>query len=272
MISLPDALTVLADRLLSRRSSPLRLRRSADDVYLAPHSDDIAFSIGSFTRARGTGRLLTIFGRSNFTLSPPSGALSIDEVSALRRAEDLRFAQACGLEAQDDLGLPEAPLRGREPMDGASAPEDLPALSPPILEAILRLGQKNQPGKRPWLFAPMALGGHIDHAVVLLMLAQHRAAIERRFRLAFYEDLPYAAHYELRVEGMPRFRRAFGILGWRRHLIPLGAAMAGKLELIGLYGSQHLAKPSDIKEFTPVCRFPTPPHEAIWIRGSPRRG
>ncbi len=228
----------------------------------------MAFSIGAFARARGTGRLLTLFGQSNFTVNPPNGQLSNTAVTEIRRAEDATFAATCGLICED-LGLPEAPLRGREPMNAARAMDDVPAFASAILDAILNGADGNPPGERPWLFAPMALGGHIDHAIVLHIIGESRAAIEPHFRLAFYEDLPYAAHYEYRVDGLARFRRMFGLWNWRRHVLPLDGDEAAKLDLLGIYNSQHLEKPMEIGRFTPACRFPTPAHEALWIQASP---
>jgi hypothetical protein len=264
--------TALGDLLLSRRGDPARLARSPGDVYLAPHCDDVAFSIGNFARARGTGVLLTVFGTSEFVVRPERGSLSTEAVTMLRQAEDREFAVACGLDLHN-LDLPEAPLRGREPMAGELAEQDVPAFTAAILAALLRAAPAGpEAGKprrnRPWLFAPMAIGGHIDHTIVLYILAQNRQAVEAHFRLAFYEDLPYAAHYHYRMEGLARFRARFGRFGWRRLVLPLGGDLAGKLALIGLYRSQHPDEPADIAPFTPKCRFPTAPHEAIWVQGA----
>jgi hypothetical protein len=263
--------TALADYLLSRTGKPRGLACSPGDVYLAPHSDDIAFSIGCFTKARGCGRLLTIFGTSNHVAAPSAPPLSTAEVTRIRHAEDARFAQTCGL-THSNLGLLEATLRGHEPMDFAAAPADVPAHAPAILEAILALGGEKPFAERPWLFAPMGLGGHIDHMIVFHILARNRPAIERRFRLAFYEDLPYAAYYHYRISGLARFLRSFAGLGWRRHVMPLGPDRAAKLELAGIYESQLAAKPADIKQFSPECRPAMAPHEAVWVRGSTGRG
>jgi hypothetical protein len=269
--SVPDILAVLTDGLLSRRSDPHRLDRSPWDVYLAPHADDVAFSIGYFAQARAAGRLLTVFGASNHTARPQPTPMSTVDISALRRSEDLRFAQACGLSAED-LGFPEAALRGHHPMDRARADEDMPVFAQPIMEALGRLAAAGPAGERPWLFAPMALGGHIDHAIILYVLGQNRAAIERRFRLAFYEDLPYAADYQYRVTGLVRFRQIFGGKGWRRYVMPLGANLAAKLGLIGLYESQHAGPANDILPFTPKSALFPRPHEALWIPGSLKFG
>ncbi len=260
-------LTLLADKLLTREHRPGDLAISADDVYLSPHCDDIAFSIGRFAQARGRGRLVTPFSRSSFTARPGLSDLSVERVTALRQAEERRFAETCGL-VPDHFDMPEAPLRGFQPTDHEKAAGQALALGPEILPRLLALGQERSAAARPWLFVPAAIGGHLDHAILLLLVAANRAALERRFRLAFYEDLPYAVWHEARVEGLQRFRSLFGLLGWRRCSFPLGADAAAKLELMNLYDSQH-ARPPAIAEYSPECRPPQPPHEAIWIRGRP---
>ena len=260
-------LTLLADKFLTRRHAPGDLAISAGDVYLSPHCDDIAFSIGRFTQARGKGRLVTLFSRSAFTSKPGLGDLSADAVTALRQAEERRFAEVCGL-ALTHFDLPEAPLRGFKPTEHEKAAAQTVALGPAIIPKLLTLGEERSAAERPWLFAPAAIGGHLDHAILLLLIAANRVALERRFRLAFYEDLPYAVWHEARVEGLQRFRSLFGLLGWRRYSFPLGTDIQTKLDLMNLYASQH-AKPPEISEYSPECRPPQPPHEAIWVKGRP---
>jgi LmbE family N-acetylglucosaminyl deacetylase len=262
-------LTLLADKLLTRQHAPGDLAISADDVYLSPHCDDIAFSIGRFAQARGKGRLVTLFSRSAFTSKPGLGDLPVDAVTALRQAEERRFAEVCGL-ALTQFDMPEAPLRGFQPTEHDKAAGQAVALGPEIVPKLLALGRERSAADRPWLFAPTAIGGHLDHVIVLLLIAANRTALERRFRLGFYEDLPYSVWHEARVEGLQRFRSLFGLLGWRRCSFPLGTEVPAKLDLMNLYESQH-AKPPEIAEYSPECRPPQPPHEAIWVRGGPRR-
>src|SRR5262249_6729539 len=73
-----------AHRRLTRISRPPDLAVSDADVYLAPHCDDIAFSIGRFASERGRGRLVTVFSRSGFATRPGLGGLSADEITTLR--------------------------------------------------------------------------------------------------------------------------------------------------------------------------------------------
>src|SRR5450432_3069965 len=67
--------TSLAD-WFTRKRAPVGIATSARDVYLSPHCDDIAFSLGCFAAARGAGRLVTVFTQSNFTLDPTLADLS----------------------------------------------------------------------------------------------------------------------------------------------------------------------------------------------------
>jgi LmbE family N-acetylglucosaminyl deacetylase len=260
-------LTLLTDKLLTRQHVPGDLAVSAEDVYLSPHCDDIAFSIGRFAQVRGRGRLVTLFSRSAFTSKPGLADLPVDTVTALRQAEERRFADLCGL-ALTHFDMPEAPLRGFGPTEHEMAPEQAMALGPQIVPKLLALEPERERGARPWLFAPTAIGGHLDHAILLLLIAANRKALERRFRLAFYEDLPYAVWHEARVEGLQRFRSLFGLLGWRRCSFSLGTEGPAKLNLMNLYESQH-AKPPEIGEYSPECRPPQPTHEAIWVKGRP---
>lgn len=262
---MPDWISRLTDRYRQRSYDPDDLAASAQDIYLAPHSDDIAFSLGHFSKARGQGRLVTVFSRSHFTLRPGLAGLSVEEVTQMRLAEERRFAEICGL-THDDFGLPEAPLRGFAPMDHAKAEQALPALEPAILLRLLALGEPRAPRDGPWLFTPVTMRGHLDHVILLLIIARHRQALTRRFRLAFYEDLPYAARHRERVGGLARFHAMFGKRGWRRIAFPLGSGEADKLALLNLYASQHGEAPS-MSRFTPELWPLQRPHEAIWVSG-----
>ncbi len=255
----------LSERYLAQLQRPEDLRVSDGDVYLAPHCDDIAFSIGHFARARGRGRLVTVFTRSAFTLRPDLAGLPAERVTEMRQAEDRRFALACGL-THCDLELPEAPLRGFEPINRAMARQEAERLASSIVPRLLALAEERSPSQRPWLFAPMGVGGHLDHAILLHLIASNRAALTWRFRLAFYEDLPYAVWYKERVRGRARFRALFGKMGWRRIAFRLGSAVPDKLALMSLYESQHAAPP-EISAYTPELVPAALPHEAIWVSG-----
>lgn len=151
-------------------------------LLLSPHADDAAFSLGGAIAAGLLPRpitLLTVFGRSTFSQATgPNG--DVDAVTCQRRAEDEAYARRHGLQwiwlEHDDavvrLGW-DAIFRGDAPR---------PACTHAISEAVCGVGAA-------LVLAPLGLGNHVDHG----LLRDLAVAMPRTGRLAFYEDLPYAA-------------------------------------------------------------------------------
>jgi len=149
--------------------------------YLGPHPDDIVFSCaGSVLSDVESGHEVTLL--SVFV----SG-----EQAATRRAEDEQAACALGCKYLS-LDLFEAPDR---PEISGSLGLFMP-FGPPHLgitsEVVTRLRWHIGEGAR--LYAPLAVGAHIDHRIV------HEAARSLSFALglpiAYFEDLPYSlAHF-----------------------------------------------------------------------------
>jgi LmbE family N-acetylglucosaminyl deacetylase len=239
---------------------------SAHDLYLAPHCDDVCFSLGTFALERRKGVLLTLFSKSGYVAQPQMvaalGRERIDAISSLRKREDLAFASQVGLRLCFGEFY-DAPLRGQDPFDIASAEEDARRLDGAVIAAILAAATDQPRDRRPWLFCPMAIGGHIDHLVVLKIVLRHYDALRARWRIAFYEDLHYASAWRDRSAGLARFEQLATRLKLRRSLWPIGAP-ADKLALVALYSSQFAEPPASIKPFTPAQRIPAPAHEALW--------
>ena len=260
------------DFATSQRPVPTGLAEaSAHDLYLAPHCDDICFSLGAFVRRRRQGTLLTLFSNSGYVARPwtitAQGDERIAAISSLRQREDLTFARQVGLRRCIG-GLDEAPLRGLDPFDTARAEEEARRLDDAVIAAILAADARGSAGQRPWLFCPMGIGGHIDHMVVLKTVLRHYRALQARWRIAFYEDLHYAATWPARAAGLARFQHLAAPLRPKRSPWPIGAA-ADKLALAALYPSQFAALPASIKPFTPAQRIPAPAHEALWSAERP---
>jgi LmbE family N-acetylglucosaminyl deacetylase len=164
---------------------------------LSPHLDDAAFSCGgtlALLARRGWQVVLcTVFTAS---VDNPTGfalACQADkgvgpeiDYMALRRDEDRAAAEALGLGAPLWLPFPEAPHRGY-----GSAPELFAALRPddeiaePVAEAIGALLRSLAPDL---LFAPQAIGGHVDHVAVVRALQ----ALAPPEPIAWWRDAPYA--------------------------------------------------------------------------------
>jgi LmbE family N-acetylglucosaminyl deacetylase len=122
------------------------------------------------------------------------------DVSAIRKAEDERyafFAEASVI----DLDLPDAVYRGYEgdeqllgaPRDDDPPPEDV------LRREILRLEPQ-------MVYAPLAVGGHVDHRLcrdaVLGIVAEGRRWVmpgpDLADHVTFYEDFPYAWWHDFR--------------------------------------------------------------------------
>lgn len=176
-------------------------------LVLSPHLDDAAFSCGgTLARLAQAGwevTLCTIFTRSvadsgGFALAcqTDKGVPPEADYMALRRAED---AAACLALGATPLWLdwPEAPHRGYQDaaaLFGLVRADDAAhglAASLPAMPADL-------------VFAPQAVGGHVDHVLLVRALRQERRPV------LWWTDFPYAARTDA-----PR---------------PFGTLMAGLLE------------------------------------------
>ena len=240
---------------------------SQHDLYLSPHFDDICFSLGGFVARRRQGILLTFFSNSIHVAKhtdDPGRAISnrLPVISALRREEDLAFAQEVGLH-QVVAGLDEATFRGRNSWDTERSADDAVLLNHRAMNSIIAAVQSRPINTRPWLYCPMGIGGHIDHVTILRIVMKNYDALQAVYRIGFYEDLHYASNWRARVAGLARFRNLVARLTPKRsmHLIE---DTQHKLKLVNLYRSQFTQPPSSIRRFTPKLFFPSPAHEAIW--------
>lgn len=169
-------------------ATALTSRRHRDGALFAlgAHSDDLALSLGA---AWWDGRLagwrpVTVFSRSGFTLRVPNG--DVTGTSALRAAEDRAFFSRTTAGALLWLDQPDAPIRRELHSETVfSAPvhaHELAAVRAG-LEAVLPLSGT--------LFAPLAIGGHVDHRIVCGVACE--LFRQGGYDIIFYEDLPYAA-------------------------------------------------------------------------------
>jgi LmbE family N-acetylglucosaminyl deacetylase len=224
---------------------------AAQHIYLSPHLDDAALSCGgSIYRQSQRGESIAVI--TVFAASPPPGdplspfARSLhdrwhasapdahfDDPPAARRAEDRRALAALGENiAVIHHPLPDCIYR-LDPATGAALYASESAIFSPVhpadpaLAALRRLPPL-PPGAV--LYAPLAVGGHVDHRLlrkVTLACDAPPGAIR------FYEDYPYAAHPGA-VEsalGDPAL--------WEPVVVPLDeAVLSAKIAAIAEYHSQ----------------------------------
>lgn len=206
---------------------------------LSPHLDDAAFSCGGTLAhlARKGWRVVpcTVFTAS---VENPTGfalACQLDkgigpevDYMALRRDEDRAAAAALGLNEPVWLSFPEAPHRGygsAAELFGEPRPDD--SVAEPVGEAVRGLLASLAPDL---LFAPQAIGGHVDHVAVVRAI---RALAPDR-PVAWWRDYPYAVREDAPPEP---FRDALAELA-EDQVVLTPESLAAKRAACLAYGSQ----------------------------------
>lgn len=214
-------------------------------VVLSPHLDDAPLSCGGAIHrwAAADEPVLVV---TAMTGDPPAGphspfaeyqhaswGVSAEEAFAIRRAEEAAALGRLGA-GSAQLGLLDCIYRGddagffytsEEAIFGSIHPAD-ESLVEPLVRQLAAL-EPFAPGAA--VYAPLGLGGHIDHQLV------RRAAERWRGRgLLYYEDYPYAYRMGL---GRDEIQRRESGLAPRQVWLTEGD-MQAKVEAIGRYRSQ----------------------------------
>ena len=214
-------------------------------IYLSPHFDDAAHACGGLLRAhaeRGERAVVVTVcaGTPDYThLSRFAEQQHRQwgrptEPIGTRRAEDEEAARRLGV-ATHYLDIPDCIYRrdahGRpvvysnRTLFGAVHPDEQPLVRR-IAQELLA-GVRRRSDTR--IIAPLAAGRHVDHQLVrdaALLLAG------LRYRVAWYEDFPYAG-----VRGaVTRARKAFDAPSWECAIFPIDVEQ--KIEAIRAYESQ----------------------------------
>jgi LmbE family N-acetylglucosaminyl deacetylase len=220
-------------------------------VYLSPHLDDAVLSCGGSIHrhtARGEPvRVVTVLSAefagenlSDFALFQHRLWGEPPQPMALRRAEDVAALATLGAEVEH-LSYLDAVYRGSDQglwmyTDLTSLFGDVHADDPLGLSGaqglVDELAARIAPADQSLIYAPLGAGGHVDHRIV------HAAAQGLRaqgYRLAFYEDYPYAEQPGAVQSALERT----GGQGWRPETIPLeGADLGAKVAALACYRSQ----------------------------------
>lgn len=239
---------------------------SKDDIFLAPHSDDICFSLGHLAQKRHAGALLTVFPISQYcadqTLCNPA---NIGQITRKRLSEDSAFAELCGL-TPSRLEFHDASARGELPFDARHAYKLANKIQVHLIRALIepRIGPVSE--TKPWLFCPSAVGSHVDHAAVLLTIIKNLHLLRAHYRIAFYEDLHYASNPTLRQIGLNILGQLLRDYKLKRYCLELDEeAQKSKMQAIRVYDSQLTPQISSIRSYTPASPDCVLPHEALWL-------
>jgi len=161
--------------------------RSDSSLWLiAPHSDDVAWSIAGVVHATsGFARrtLVTIFTESDYATDGTRGDRA--GVTARRLAEDSAFCREAALSFEPG-GIEDGLLRGYPDLRALFTVDD--CTSDPVFQRVVDTLAARVPDRSDvCVAAPIGIGRHVDHAIC-------REAAKRVFQhaaLLFYEDLPY---------------------------------------------------------------------------------
>lgn len=228
-------------------TAPMEPLETYDAIYLSPHLDDVVLSCGGRIHDRTAGGQ-TVLVVTVFAGDEPAGepspiarllhrAWRLDRprragegVTERRRAEDGAAHAVLGADLLH-WDLVEAIYR-RDPTTGEPFYGELadlfgslpPGDRPTTLEIAERLA--GLPAHRE-LYAPLAVGGHVDHRTV-------RMAAEQKFgsSLLYYEEYPYG-------RSRKAVRRVVRGVGWRSEVLPVSPAGAqAKVRGVAAYRSQ----------------------------------
>ena len=181
---------------------PEALATATRHLFLSPHYDDIALSTGATVRLLAdngrTPEVIVAFGSEPDPAEPLSSfaqtlhrqwGVTADAVIATRQAEERAATARLGA-TTSVLPFRDAIYRGHHYLsddDLFGTPAATEASLPGDIVAALGLGQDAVPVTR--VYAPLAIGRHVDHQ--LAFLAGHALAA-RGWDVWFYEDIPYA--------------------------------------------------------------------------------
>jgi LmbE family N-acetylglucosaminyl deacetylase len=257
------------------------LREPYTQIYLSPHLDDAALSCGgAIARFAAAGQAVLVVNICDG--SPPLGGpfsafatfqhdrwgLPAAEAVARRLAEDAAALELLGADSLG-LGLLDAIYRMPEAyvddvtLFGEPAPGDLLAA-----EALPALRALAAAFPDAIFYAPLAVGGHVDHRAIHTAAAQLSGA---GATVAFFEDFPYAVApgaLETRITE----------LGGPEQLAPasldIGATLERKRAAIAAYGSQletifaeHGPMPQVVAAYAQLVAPPgAQAGERVWFR------
>jgi LmbE family N-acetylglucosaminyl deacetylase len=229
-------------------------------VILSPHFDDACFSLGSFLAHLPGSHLVNIFTQGRHLARESLKPFAHDQklVHGIRDSEDAGFAARYGL-WRYDLGCEEPVLRARRPGDLSGLDDDRGQILRPVRDCLLKLAGGLERGTRPLLFAPMGVGGHVNHRAVAAIVLELLPLLSLHYDVFLYEELPYAGSALARLGAIRRTRAAAALtrrFAYRTH-------WGSKRELLGFYASQFRTRPR-ARAFRPAAPFTPFAHEAFW--------
>ncbi|HUN54663.1 MAG TPA: PIG-L family deacetylase [Smithella sp.] len=216
------------------------------NLYLSPHYDDAILSCGGIIHAqrRANERVGVLTLCSGLPEPIPQSALALKYLAAWsksgdgmasRRTENAAVLSKWGV-LNWECGTPDAVFRtgggiayyqNRADLFCGPHPEDIYSLLPLWEERLTQLAKEE---KNIILYAPLGVGGHVDHELA-------RKFGERLgqsgWKVLFYEDYPYV---ELELNGVKAAQAKFKSYQWTSRTVPID--VQAKIDALRFYHTQ----------------------------------
>lgn len=200
-------------------------------LFISPHIDDIAFSLGGILLkfiTRYPTFIVNVFSTSRYAYRTTHS--NSESVTRMRTQEERLFNQATACDTVS-LGFQDASM-----LNHTDTSEVYTNFYDRRYKSVCTALQQQLSQLRPtYLFVPLSLGGHIDHKMVFDIIT-HRTRYSSATQIFYYEDLPYA--YFESEERRQAYMQKRLLKGLVRHRIDITAQMACKLKNAHLYASQ----------------------------------
>lgn len=158
-----------------------------EDIFISPHPDDIAYScFGAFHMSKNPC-LLTVFGRSKYSVSHCFYPLDENIVTGIRKKEDILFADYNNA-SYFSFDFPDSSLTlsGIKEISICKNPF-LSQIKKELYDFFLKRNIYN-------LYIPIGNGWHYDHRDIhRIIINLYKEEVISPNRLYLYEDLPYFA-------------------------------------------------------------------------------
>lgn len=160
-------------------------------LFLSPHADDVAYSIGGIVARIWTTadlHLITVFGVSGWALPRENFGSCVGGISLARKQEDRAYCARWGINYEALSCFDSAAV-------GYDTATELSTLvyDDSRAEAVIDLIRTKVSERNPDIvFAPCGIGGHVEHLIV-------RQAVDdlHDVEVLYYEDIPYSSKLSL---------------------------------------------------------------------------
>lgn len=248
-------------------------------IFIAPHFDDICFSIGGLLPYLRVSRkiLINIFTRSGWMTNPEilatlkgvEGETRVEAIGKIRNSEDDAFALAAGFEKTNldlldaDLIAPPGNTNPAQFYEGIENEVDnVCERLLPLLQCYLANGEE------AILMAPLAIGLHRNHIVTFAAIVRIAPQFPQ-LSLMFYEDLPYSCIPANRQTRLAAMGPALTQNGYKRYYKSMDEAIfRRKLREVVKYKSQMNRS---LDQFAIRIGQNSAFHEAVWTNWSAER-